>query len=128
MATLTTNGIKVSITTHYQSEYSKPIDARYIFAYKVIIENLSFTPIQLLRRQWTIVDSDGLVRVIEGEGVIGKQPIIPPGESHQYVSWSNLHTGLGKMFGKFTVRDLDDRQLFDVDIPTFQLVAPSVLN
>lgn len=128
MNTLTTKGIKVSIKTYYQAEYSKPVESRYIFAYKVTIENLSEFPIQLLRRHWTIVDSDGLVREIEGEGVIGKQPIIQPNDEHQYVSWSNLHTGLGKMFGKFLVRDLESRKLFDVEIPIFHLVAPPILN
>lgn len=128
MNTLITNGIKVSVQTYYQSDYSKPVESRYIFAYEVTIENLSAAPIQILRRKWVIIDSDGIVREIEGEGVIGKQPIIDPDDHHQYLSWSNLHTGLGKMRGKFLVRDLASNQLFDVNIPEFQLIAPSILN
>ena len=128
MNTLITNGIKVSVQTYYQADYSKPTESRYIFAYKVTIENLSSAPIQLLRRKWIILDSDGLVREIEGEGVVGKQPTIQPDDYHQYVSWSNLHTGLGKMHGTFLVRDLSTKQLFEVEIPEFQMVAPSLLN
>jgi ApaG protein len=65
---------------------------------------------------------------VEGEGVIGKQPIMQPGESHEYVSWSPLFTGLGRMYGSYLMQRVDNKEEFNVAIPEFQLVIPSLLN
>ena len=97
MDTIITNDIKISVETFFQPGYSQPASAQFVFAYRVSIENLSKDSVQLLRRHWYIKESNGSLREVEGEGVIGKQPIIAPGGMHQYVSWCNLSTSMGKM-------------------------------
>src|SRR3546814_7085864 len=92
-----TDGIKISVETLYQPEYSNPAGEHFMFAYQIRIDNLSDHSIQLLRRNWSIFDSNGTRREVEGEGVVGQQPIIEPGESHEYVSGCNLRTEFGAM-------------------------------
>jgi ApaG protein len=128
METLITNGIRVSVETQYQPTYSRPLELKYIFSYHITIENLSSETVQLLRREWEIFDSNGVIRKVEGEGVIGKQPVLAPGESHQYASWSPLTTEMGKMSGVYIFRRDVDNHEFRVDIPDFRLIAPFKLN
>jgi ApaG protein len=128
MVTQTTYGIKVSVETFYQLEYSKPAEGKYVFSYRITIENQSDAPVQLLRRYWRIFDSAEPKRELEGEGVIGEQPIIPSGSSHQYVSWCHLSTELGAMRGAYLMVRLSDQEKFKVRIPEFQLTAPFRLN
>jgi len=128
METLTTNGIKISVETFYQSNYSKPMENKYIFAYRINIQNNNDFTVQLLRRHWHILDSNGMLREVEGDGVIGKQPVLSSGESHQYVSWSQLLTDVGKMYGTFLMVRQEDGEAFRVRIPEFKLVAPFKLN
>lgn len=128
METLITNGIRVSVETQYESAYSRPLEMKYIFSYHITIENLSTDTVQLLRREWEIFDSNGIIRKVEGEGVIGKQPILAPGEMHQYASWSPLMTEMGRMSGVYIFqRDIDGKD-FHVRIPDFRLIAPFKLN
>lgn len=124
MNTLITNGIRISVETFYQNEYSRPKENKYIFAYRVTIENLSPHTIQLLRRYWNIYDSNGSIKVVEGEGVVGQQPILTPNEIHQYISWCQLDTDSGKMIGTYTMERQSDGELFEVEIPSFRLTAP----
>ncbi len=126
--TLVTNGIKVSVETFYQEEYSRPIENKYIFAYRIYIDNLSEHTVQLMNRHWYIVDSNGMTREVEGEGVIGQQPILSSGDSHQYVSWSHLFTEIGKMYGYYMFIRQIDGETFKVRIPEFQLVVPYKMN
>ena len=128
METLITNGIRVSVETQYQPTYSRPLELKFIFSYHITIENLSSETVQLLRREWEIFDSNGVIRKVEGEGVIGKQPVLAPGESHQYASWSPLTTEMGKMSGVYIFRRDVDNHEFRVDIPDFRLIAPFKLN
>ncbi len=128
MDKLTTNGIRITVETFYQQNYSRPMENKYIFAYRINIENRSSKTVQLLRRHWYIKDSSGMVREVEGEGVIGKQPILSPGESHQYVSWSPLVSDIGKMYGTFLMLNKDNGSQFRVSIPEFKLIAPFKLN
>lgn len=128
MEALTTRGIKVSVETQYQQAYSRPLEMKYIFSYHITIENLSNETVQLLRRHWYIFDSTGVIREVEGEGVIGKQPILEPGESHQYASWSPLMTEMGKMYGSYLFINQVDGEQFRVEIPEFHLLAPFKLN
>lgn len=128
METLITNGIRVSVETSYQPNYSDPAENKFIFAYRITIENLGRQTVQLLRRHWIITESTGVVREVEGEGVIGRQPVIQPGELHQYVSWSHISTGLGKMAGTYQMILSDSQESFVAEIPEFQLVAPFLLN
>ncbi len=128
MQTATTQGIRISVETMYQSAYSKPLQNEYVHAYRVTIENLRSEPVQLLSRQWQIWDSVGIWREVEGEGVVGKQPIIEPNSAYQYVSACPLRSEMGKMTGSFTLQNQEDWAVFEAKIPLFELVAPQKLN
>ncbi|TCC93766.1 Co2+/Mg2+ efflux protein ApaG [Pedobacter frigiditerrae] len=128
MVTAITQGVKISVETIYQDEHSNPANEHFMFAYRIEIENLSDYAIQLMRRQWFIFDSNGSVREVEGEGVVGIQPVIEPGKSYSYVSGCNLKTDIGSMKGNYSMIRLVDETNFDVDIPEFELVVPYRLN
>lgn len=128
MVTAITNGIKISVQTVYQDEYSDASSEQFAFAYQIGIENLSDYAIQLKRRQWFIFDSDGTTREVEGEGVVGQQPILQPGEIHSYVSGSQIHTEIGSMRGNYLMQRLVDHTEFTVEIPQFELIVPYRLN
>jgi len=128
MVTAITQGVKISVDTIYQDEHSNPANEHYMFAYRIEIENLSDYAIQLMRRQWIIFDSNGTLREVEGEGVVGVQPVIEPGQSYAYVSGCNLKTDMGSMRGHYQMNRLVDETSFDVDIPEFQLIVPYKLN
>ncbi|WP_299824625.1 Co2+/Mg2+ efflux protein ApaG [uncultured Pontibacter sp.] len=128
MDTKTTEGVKVTVTTNYLPDYSSPVQQHYVFAYKISIENNSEFTVKLLRRHWYIHDATGVVREVEGEGVVGQQPVLEPGESHEYVSGCNLKTGMGKMRGTYLMERMVDGKKFDVTIPEFTLIVPYKLN
>lgn len=128
MVTEITEGVKISVETIFQPEYSNPTNEHFMFAYKVNIENLSEYSVQLLRRKWSIFDSNGTNRQVEGEGVVGQQPVIEPGDNHEYVSGCNLKTDIGKMNGTYQMRRVVDNEEFQVIIPEFFLIAPYKLN
>lgn len=128
MTTEITNGVKVSVMTEYLPDYSSPIQQHYVFTYRISIENCSEYTVQLLRRHWFIHDANNTVREVEGEGVVGQQPILEPGESHEYVSGCNLKSGLGKMYGHYTMERVVDGKHFKVNIPEFTMVVPFKLN
>ncbi len=119
-----TEGVSITVETFYQPAQSNPVASEYLFAYRITIENLSTMPVKLLRRQWHIVDSNGAYREVEGEGVVGQQPVIQPGESHQYISACNLRSDMGKMWGNYLMENLYNKKLFRVSIPEFQMIAP----
>lgn len=123
-----TEGVRVSIETNYQQEYSSPMQAHYVFTYRIHIENYSEYTIRLLRRHWFIYDANGLIREVEGEGVVGQQPTLEPGTSHEYVSGCNLQTEMGKMRGTYLMERIVDGKEFTVIIPEFMLIAPFKLN
>ncbi|AMQ01056.1 MULTISPECIES: Co2+/Mg2+ efflux protein ApaG [Pedobacter] len=128
MVTAITQGVKISVDTVYQEEYSNPEKEHFMFAYQISVENLSDYSIQLMRRQWFIFDSNGTQREVEGEGVVGIQPVIEPGESYSYVSGCNLTTDMGSMSGNYLMHRTADESDFTVDIPEFQLIVPYRLN
>lgn len=128
MVTAITNDIKITVQTIYQDEQSDPENEHFMFAYRIEIENLSDYAIQLLSRKWSIFDTNGTVREVEGEGVVGLQPVIEPGTSHAYISGCNLKTELGSMQGHYVMQRLVDESLFNVNIPRFELVVPYKLN
>lgn len=119
-----TEGVSITVETFYQAAQSNPLNSEYLFAYRITIENLSSMPVKLLSRHWYIFDSSGSHREVEGEGVVGQQPIIEPSGSYQYVSACNLRTDMGKMYGTYTMENLYNKKLFKVHIPEFQLIAP----
>lgn len=128
MVTQITQGVKVSVETIYQPEYSNPANDHYMFAYKINIENLTEYSVQLISRHWYIFDSNGARREVEGDGVVGQQPVIEPGNSHEYVSGCNLKTDMGSMKGSYMMKRTVDDESFDVNIPEFYLIAPYRLN
>jgi len=128
MVTEITKGIKVSVETEYQPAYSSPSQYHYVFTYRITIENHSEYTIQLLRRHWHIFDAGFTQREVEGEGVVGQQPVLEPGQAHQYVSGCNLKSGIGKMIGTYLMERVVDGVTLQVNIPEFTMIAPLRLN
>jgi ApaG protein len=117
-------GVQISVETFYQDEYSHPVNSEYMFAYRITIENHNHFSVKLLRRHWFIYDSNGQNREVEGEGVVGMQPVLEPGKQFQYVSGCNLKTEIGRMQGTYLMENLNSLTTFIVKIPPFQMVAP----
>jgi len=128
MVTATTKGVKITVETEYQPAYSSPAQFHYVFTYRITIENLGDQTIQLLSRHWFIHDASRDAKEVEGDGVVGEQPVLEPGETHNYVSGCNLKSGIGKMHGTYTMERILDGKRFKVKIPEFMLVAPFKLN
>jgi ApaG protein len=124
MANKISEGMEVSVETFYQPDYSNPISGEYMFAYRITIENHNGFAVKLHRRHWHIFDSNGSYREVEGEGVVGVQPILQPGERYQYVSGCNLRTEMGKMYGSYTMENLNNKKTFEVNIPVFEMIVP----
>lgn len=128
MITQTTAGVKVSVETRFQPEYSSPVQSHFVFTYTIKIENHSNYTVQLLKRHWFIYDANGVKREVEGDGVVGQQPVLEPGECHEYVSGCNLKTDLGKMKGTYLMERVVDGSQFKVEIPQFVMIVPHRLN
>ena len=128
MVTEVTKGIRISVDTQFQPDHSNAKNALYLFSYRVRIENGSEDTVQLLTRKWFIYDSHGMVRKVEGEGVIGEQPIIEPGGCHEYASACDLGTDLGKMWGTYLMKNVKNKESFRVNIPEFKMTVPHKLN
>lgn len=128
MVQLITEGISITVETYYNNEQSNPLLNEHAFAYKVSIDNFSNFPIKLLRRHWQIFDSNATHREVEGEGVVGQQPILEPGESFQYMSGVSIRTEMGRMLGKYQMENMLNKKMFSINIPEFELVAPHKLN
>lgn len=122
------NGVVVSVEVSYQPSQSYPVNQEFIFSYRITLTNHNTFPLQLLQRHWFIIDSNGEKREVEGEGVVGQQPVLHTDESFQYVSGCNLRSEVGKMFGYYTMINLDNKVKFNVTIPPFNMVASSKLN
>jgi ApaG protein len=125
--TAITNGIKVSVVSRYEAQHSDPKTRKFVHSYAITIENISPETVQLLSRHWIIVDSDLNTREIKGDGVVGKQPILHPGEAHQYASWCPLATDIGKMSGSYLMRS-ESGDHFNVVVPGFILCQKDRLN
>jgi ApaG protein len=128
MVSKITEGIKISVEQFYQPDYSNPLQQEFMFAYRVTIENNNSFPVQLLRRHWFIQDSNTEQREVEGEGVIGVQPVINPQSQYQYISGCNLKSEIGQMFGTYLMENVQTRGRFKVKIPVFQMEAPCKRN
>ncbi|HUG46643.1 MAG TPA: Co2+/Mg2+ efflux protein ApaG [Sphingomicrobium sp.] len=120
----TTREITIRVAVSYLAEQSNPALNRWFWSYHIRIENRSGRSVQLLSRSWRIVDSNGTVHEVHGEGVVGETPLIAPGGSFDYVSGCPLDTPGGSMSGSYRMVD-EDGSVFDVDIPRFMLVAPA---
>ena len=121
-------GVKVSVETFYQQDYSNPLQSEFMFAYRITIENHNSYPVKLHSRHWNIFDSDGSHREVEGEGVVGMQPVIPGGEEYQYVSGCYLLTEIGRMDGTHVMENLHTKEVFEVSIPAFDMITPFKYN
>jgi ApaG protein len=128
MVTKISEGIQISVETFYQADYSNPQNHEFMFAYRITIENHNNFTVQLLHRNWNIFDSNGEHREVEGEGVVGTQPVLQAGERFQYVSGCNLRTEMGKMQGFYTMVNQNTKLNFSVKIPPFDLVVPFKMN
>ena len=121
----TTEDVTVRVSVSYLPEQSEPGRGRWFWAYHIRIENGSDRMVQLLTRHWVITDGRGVRHSVEGEGVVGEQPLIAPGASYDYVSGCPLSTPTGAMQGSYRMIGEDGRR-FDVAIPRFALIAPAV--
>lgn len=123
-----TNGVKVAVEVYFHPTHSRPIHGLYIFIYEIAIENCSPHTVQLLRRHWYIHDAYLQKREVEGEGVVGQQPILEPGETYKYFSSCQLASEIGRMYGTYQMQRFPDKLLFDIEIPVFHLMYPALLN
>lgn len=123
MYSQTTDSIRVTVQPHYLDEQSSPTENHYVWAYQVEIANLGAATVQLLNRYWNITDASGRVQEVRGPGVVGEQPVLPPGGSFQYTSGCPLSTPSGMMVGHYEMSDQQGRT-FEVAIPAFSLDSP----
>lgn len=123
-----TNGIKVSVVPNFEGSMIRNYRLNYLFSYQVTIENLSDEVVQLVSRKWLIFDTSRQTEVVEGDGVVGRQPILQPSETHTYTSNCFLTSPNGAMKGHYTMLNIKSDTFFKVKIPTFQLMVPSTYN
>ncbi len=119
--------IEINVETTYLSNESNPDQNKYYFLYTVLIKNKSKKNAKLLSRHWIITDDNGKIQDVKGEGVIGEQPDIKPGEEFQYTSGTMIETSLGTMKGSYHMID-DEDNYFDASIPEFVLSTPRVIH
>ncbi len=127
MSDTTTRGVRIQVASFYVEEKSEPQAGYYFFAYRVRVSNSSSESVQLMSREWIITDSDGNVEVVRGAGVVGEQPILPPGGTFDYTSFSPLRTSVGSMHGAYTMR-LPNGETFEAVIDPFTLEVPGSVN
>jgi ApaG protein len=119
--------IQVEVETDYIAEQSDPEENRYVFSYTITISNQGDAAVKLLTRHWIITDANQKVQEVRGEGVVGQQPLLRPGEAFRYTSGSILETPVGSMRGSYHMLAEDSTQ-FDAEIPVFTLAVPRVLH
>ena len=118
---------RVEVQTSYISDQSEPDEQRFVFSYTITIENHGGIPAKLLTRNWYITDADGNVQEVEGDGVVGEQPHLKPGDGFRYTSGTVLKTPVGSMHGIYHML-ADDGTEFDAPIPPFTLSVPNTLH
>ena len=121
------HNIAIQVETAYLPEQSDPEKKRYVFSYHITITNNDPQPVQLLRRHWRIVDGDEQAQEVEGEGVIGEQPVIEPQQSYSYTRGTVLATRVGSMQGHYLMKT-SDGETFNADIEPFTLALPNALH
>ena len=128
MITGLTCGVKISVESLYRKDLSNIENNLYFFNYRIVIENLNDYEVQLMSRYWYIFDSLNPTKEVRGEGVVGEQPILMPGQKHVYVSGCDLHSEIGYMRGYYVFSRKDSNAQFKVAVPKFNLVAELKLN
>jgi len=121
------NKIRVEVETSYVDEQSDPDERRYVFSYTITIRNEGAVPARLLTRHWIITDANGKVQEVRGDGVVGEQPHLKPGQGFRYSSGAVLETPVGAMQGSYEMID-DEGQRFDATIHPFRLAMPGILQ
>jgi ApaG protein len=123
-----TKGIKISVRTRFEGSFYKSYRLHFGFGYEITIENQSKDSVQLNSRHWRIMDALNHIEIVDGEGVIGKKPVLQPGESHTYSSGCLLTSPIGAMRGFFNMVNFTTTKKFRVNVPSFKLSAPFALN
>ncbi len=119
-----TSGLLVRVEPHFLPEESAPDEGRYVWAYTIEIENRGRDAVQLISRFWRITDENGMTQEVEGQGVVGKQPVIGPGASFRYTSAAPLAAPSGVMMGAYSMRRVENDEAFDIAVPLFALESP----
>ena len=119
--------IRIKVTTNYLKEQSAPDENRYVFSYEINIKNLGNNSAKLISRQWVITDSNGNIQEVNGDGVVGQQPNINPGEEFTYTSGTIIKTPVGTMEGRYFMEDINNKR-FEALIAPFTLAVPGLIN
>jgi ApaG protein len=119
--------IRVEVKTQYVEDQSNPVEGRFVFSYTITIRNEGTQPARLVTRHWLITDANGKVQEVVGEGVVGEQPHLQPGQGFRYSSGAILETPVGSMQGRYRMV-ADDGEQFDAPIAPFRLAMPGVLH
>ena len=122
-----TKKINITVNPYFLDDQSEPEDQHFVWAYQVTIDNQSDEKVQLKNRYWKIIDSNGSEQEVRGEGVVGEQPILNPGEKFEYTSGTPLSTPSGFMEGYYEMETKNGNK-FEASIPLFSLDAPTILN
>ncbi len=122
-----TDGVRVQVRARYSPDHSNPRGSEWFFLYEIRISNEGDDTVQLTDRHWIIIDGSGKTEEVEGEGVVGEQPILKPGEGFRYTSGAVIETPVGTMHGTYQMVAEDGRE-FDATIPRFVLSAPRTLH
>lgn len=128
MITAVTYGVKISVESIYRKDLSNAENSIFFFNYRVEIENTNSFEVQLLNRHWYIFDSLNPAREVKGDGVVGEQPTLRPGQKHVYVSGCDIHSEIGYMKGYYSFLKLDTNEIFRVPVPQFQMISTPKLN
>jgi ApaG protein len=120
----TTRGIRVTVRSFFLEDQSHPDEGQFVWAYRLKIENHGETTVQLLRRSWQITDGLGRTKYVQGDGVVGEQPVLEPGSAFEYTSGTPLDTPSGFMHGAYHMVVAESGEAFDVSIPAFSLDSP----
>jgi ApaG protein len=123
-----TSGLRVVVEMGYQDKISDPTNHRFVFAYRITLENHNDFPVQLISRHWYIFDSIGEKNEVVGDGVVGHQPVIYPEGTYQYISGSNLRSDYGAMHGYYIFENTITGDTFQVEIPKFVLTTIARMN
>ncbi|MFC0389583.1 Co2+/Mg2+ efflux protein ApaG [Muricoccus vinaceus] len=122
--TAVTRGLRVTVRSFFLVDQSDPEEGRYVWAYRVQISNEGRDTVQLLRRSWNITDAQGRTQQVHGDGVVGEQPVLEPGEVFEYTSGTPLATPSGFMRGTYHMVVTTSGEAFDAEIPAFSLDSP----
>ena len=128
MVSQITRGIKISVLTSFEGTYYKNYRIHFAFSYQITIENQSKDSVQLISRHWEIYDSLNALEIVDGEGVVGKKPVLKPGELHTYTSGCLIASPYGAMKGHFNMVNFTTTKNFKVIVPSFRLCVPFALN